>query len=384
MARGPAAQRPDRPGRGPARDRRRRDGAALGPDRHADDAGDDRRRGPRHQVHRLRRALRAAAAASRGPHHRRRGPRPPARGAARAGGAHRRTDDEQRARRPAVARCVARIVSEHWPPGAGAATTPPSRQGHQQNAVAHRDRQRTEGHSAAAHAAPGDRPAHGLRLLRDAPAGRAAAADRARRGRGRHPLLAQRPQRGGGPRARSPSCSASSAPPPSTRRCWSWSTRRAGTSGACPARPPQAPPPRRAAPPRAPTAAPPGGSCAARASTSTSRRSSTSPGPTRALADEGRTLRRRRRRRVTAKAGAFADGLRAAGVEPVLKHFPGFGAASINTDNGAARIDLPLATLRAVDCAPYASSRPRAVMLSTADLPARRPAARRVLAPLGR
>ena len=56
VARGPAAQRPDRAGRGPARDRRRRDGAALGPDRHADDAGDDRRRRPRRQVRRARRA----------------------------------------------------------------------------------------------------------------------------------------------------------------------------------------------------------------------------------------------------------------------------------------------------------------------------------------
>ena len=46
---------------------------------------------------------------------------------------------------------------------------------------------------------------------------------------------------------------------------------------------------------------------------------------------------------VTQRAGAFADGLRAAGVEPVLKHFPGFGAATVNTDDGAARVDLPLA-----------------------------------------
>jgi beta-N-acetylhexosaminidase len=53
----------------------------------------------------------------------------------------------------------------------------------------------------------------------------------------------------------------------------------------------------------------------------------------------------------------------------VLKHFPGFGAATINTDDGAARVDLPLATLRAVDAAPYRRLRPDAVMLSTAIYP---------------
>ncbi|MDX6728096.1 MAG: beta-N-acetylhexosaminidase [Baekduia sp.] len=72
---------------------------------------------------------------------------------------------------------------------------------------------------------------------------------------------------------------------------------------------------------------------------------------------------------VARRAGAFAAGLRAGGVEPVLKHFPGFGAATINTDDGAARIDLPLSTLRSVDVAPYRRIRPRAVMLSTAVYP---------------
>jgi beta-N-acetylhexosaminidase len=72
---------------------------------------------------------------------------------------------------------------------------------------------------------------------------------------------------------------------------------------------------------------------------------------------------------VTARAGAFAAGLRAEGVEPVLKHFPGLGAATINTDDGAARVDLPLATLRAIDGAPYRRLEPRAVMLSTAIYP---------------
>jgi beta-N-acetylhexosaminidase len=87
-----------------------------------------------------------------------------------------------------------------------------------------------------------------------------------------------------------------------------------------------------------------------------------------ALANEGRTYDDDAPG-VIAKAGAFADGLRAAGIEPVLKHFPGFGAASINTDNGVARIDLSLAELRAVDLRPYAKIETRAVMLSTAVYP---------------
>ena len=90
--------------------------------------------------------------------------------------------------------------------------------------------------------------------------------------------------------------------------------------------------------------------------------------PDRALANEGRTYDDDAPG-VIAKAGAFAAGLRAAGVEPVLKHFPGFGAASINTDDGAARIDLSLSELRAVDLQPYAKIETRAVMLSTAVYP---------------
>jgi beta-N-acetylhexosaminidase len=90
--------------------------------------------------------------------------------------------------------------------------------------------------------------------------------------------------------------------------------------------------------------------------------------PGSALEGEGRTYGRDAAT-VAQRAGAFADGLRAAGVAPVLKHFPGFGAASINTDDGAARVDLPLATLRAVDLAPYRRLNPGAVMLSTAVYP---------------
>ncbi|HWH96696.1 MAG TPA: glycoside hydrolase family 3 N-terminal domain-containing protein [Baekduia sp.] len=90
--------------------------------------------------------------------------------------------------------------------------------------------------------------------------------------------------------------------------------------------------------------------------------------PGAALEREGRAYGRAAKV-VTAKAGAFAAGLRAASVEPVFKHFPGFGAATINTDDGAARVDLTLSQLRATDLAPYRALRPGAIMLSTAVYP---------------
>ena len=51
-------------------------------------------------------------------------------------------------------------------------------------------------------------------------------------------------------------------------------------------------------------------------------------------------------------AGAFADGLRAAGVLPVLKHFPGHGHASGDSHKGRVTTP-PLADLRATDLRPY-------------------------------
>ena len=83
---------------------------------------------------------------------------------------------------------------------------------------------------------------------------------------------------------------------------------------------------------------------------------------------------------VAARAGAFARGLRAGGVRATAKHFPGFGAAAINTDNAAQRIETPLQTLRGVDAAPFerlVEDGVDAVMLSTAVYPAldERPAA---------
>lgn len=83
---------------------------------------------------------------------------------------------------------------------------------------------------------------------------------------------------------------------------------------------------------------------------------------------------------VIATAIPFAEALRRGGVAATGKHFPGFGAASENTDFAAERIDLPKARLRAVDEAPFrafAEAGGDLVMLSTAIYPAfsRQPAA---------
>jgi beta-N-acetylhexosaminidase len=70
---------------------------------------------------------------------------------------------------------------------------------------------------------------------------------------------------------------------------------------------------------------------------------------------------------------AFARGLRAGGVAATAKHFPGFGAAPVNTDLAAVRIAVGLRELRAVDRLPFESAiRAGAglVMLSSAIYPA--------------
>jgi beta-N-acetylhexosaminidase len=70
-------------------------------------------------------------------------------------------------------------------------------------------------------------------------------------------------------------------------------------------------------------------------------------------------------------AGAFADGLRDAGVLPVLKHFPGHGHA--NGDSHQGRVTTPaLDRLRAADLRPYADllgTGPAAVMVGHLDVP---------------
>jgi beta-N-acetylhexosaminidase len=68
---------------------------------------------------------------------------------------------------------------------------------------------------------------------------------------------------------------------------------------------------------------------------------------------------------------AFARGLRAAGVVPVVKHFPGLGGASGNTDSVAAKT-LPWSTLQADGLRPFAAAVTAglpAVMMSNASVP---------------
>lgn len=77
--------------------------------------------------------------------------------------------------------------------------------------------------------------------------------------------------------------------------------------------------------------------------------------------------------RVEATAIPFAKGLQAGGVAATGKHFPGFGAATENTDFSVERIDLSKAEMRAVDEKPYAAfaeAGGKLVMLSTAIYPA--------------
>ena len=75
--------------------------------------------------------------------------------------------------------------------------------------------------------------------------------------------------------------------------------------------------------------------------------------------------------RVKTYAMAFASGLRDAGIEPVLKHFPGHGHASGDSHKGLVRTP-PLAQLRTSDLVPYqelADYGPVAVMVGHLDVP---------------
>jgi beta-N-acetylhexosaminidase len=76
---------------------------------------------------------------------------------------------------------------------------------------------------------------------------------------------------------------------------------------------------------------------------------------------------------VVATGVPFAEGLQAGGVAATAKHFPGLGAARLNTDDAVQRIGLFATTLRQVDEAPYrrfAATGGDLVMLSTAIYPA--------------
>jgi beta-N-acetylhexosaminidase len=75
--------------------------------------------------------------------------------------------------------------------------------------------------------------------------------------------------------------------------------------------------------------------------------------------------------RVKTYAKAFAAGLRDAGVQPVLKHFPGHGHGSGDSHKGTV-VTPPLDRLRAVDLVPYrglADYGPVSVMVGHLDVP---------------
>ncbi|BBX75333.1 glycoside hydrolase family 3 protein [Mycobacterium shinjukuense] len=74
---------------------------------------------------------------------------------------------------------------------------------------------------------------------------------------------------------------------------------------------------------------------------------------------------------VTAYAGAFVEGLQAADVLPVLKHFPGHGHASGDSHNGGV-VTPPLSDLQHSDLAPYRQligKAPVAVMVGHMQVP---------------
>lgn len=74
---------------------------------------------------------------------------------------------------------------------------------------------------------------------------------------------------------------------------------------------------------------------------------------------------------VTAYAGAYAQGLRDAGLLPVLKHFPGHGHGSGDSHTGGV-VTPPLSDLQNVDLVPYrtlVAAAPVAVMLGHLQVP---------------
>jgi beta-N-acetylhexosaminidase len=77
--------------------------------------------------------------------------------------------------------------------------------------------------------------------------------------------------------------------------------------------------------------------------------------PGSAIAAEGRSFGSDPNRVADVGVDGFAAGLRAGGVAATAKHFPGLGAATVNTDLEAQSIDVPLRRLRALDEAPFSA-----------------------------
>jgi beta-N-acetylhexosaminidase len=94
--------------------------------------------------------------------------------------------------------------------------------------------------------------------------------------------------------------------------------------------------------------------------------------PGRAIEQEGRTFAATPAA-VSEIGVGFARGLAAGGTAATAKHFPGLGAARVNTDDAVQKIRLPAAKLRGADEQPFASFAQAGgamVMLSTAVYPA--------------
>lgn len=90
--------------------------------------------------------------------------------------------------------------------------------------------------------------------------------------------------------------------------------------------------------------------------------------PGSAIADEGRAFGTSAAS-VTKYAGAFSASLGKGKIASALKHFPGFGAATANTDNTTVKIDLSLDQLRATDLVAYGAIETPIVLTSTAIYP---------------
>src|SRR5205823_4659822 len=73
---------------------------------------------------------------------------------------------------------------------------------------------------------------------------------------------------------------------------------------------------------------------------------------------------------VVTDAGAFINGLRQAGVTPIIKHFPGHGHSDGDSHKGAVSTP-PLAEMRKADLIPFVQLSPQvpAVMVGHLDVP---------------
>jgi beta-N-acetylhexosaminidase len=75
---------------------------------------------------------------------------------------------------------------------------------------------------------------------------------------------------------------------------------------------------------------------------------------------------------IAASTRASIEGMRAARVAATAKHFPGLGAATVNTDDGSTTIEVPRATMEQRELAPFRAAvaeRVPLVMLSHALYP---------------